>query len=392
MQIGPYRFDRLELAGSLGDLGTLIPITVGLITICGLNPTSVLLIVGSAYIVAGLYYRLPIPVQPMKAMGAIAIGLGLGEQTISAGALWMGAFLLILSSFNLLYVVSKLFSKPVIRGIQLALGLILIRKALQFMLSDGWHGILLGLSGLALLSLLRGSKRFPASIAVVLFGVLIGPFLKGIPLDVDPRMSEILFPSLEHFRGAFLLLVLPQLPLTLGNAIMATRETAHQYFKEGAKRVTTRALSRTMGLANILAGLLGGMPICHGSGGLTAHYRFGARSGGANLIIGSFCLAGALFFTKPVLILFSLFPLPLLGVLLFYVGFQHSLLIRDLRERGDLFLAILIGTLALLTGNLAIGFGAGILMRTLMSAFKARRPRKSLVRLPLPARGFHLRR
>ena len=386
MQIGPHKFDRWELAGSLGDLGTLIPLMVGLIALCGLNPTSVLLIVGSAYITAGLYYRLPIPVQPLKAMSALAIGLELDGGTIAAGALWMGAILLILSSFNLLRFLSKLFSKPIVRGIQLSLGLILMRKAFQFMVGDGLNGILIGLSGLAILLLLRGNRRLPGAIAVVLFGTLTGYFLKSVHVDIDPQILSVVLPSLSQFQVAFFLLVIPQLPLTLGNAIIATGETAEQYFKERARRVTPCALSRTMGLTNILAGFFGGMPICHGSGGLTAHHRFGARTGGANLIIGSFFLAGAVFFTKSVLTLFFLLPLSLLGVLLFYVGVQHACLIHDLKGRTDLSLAILIGGISILTGNLAIGFGAGILMRTLISVFKARRPREAFSRVPSRSR------
>ncbi len=392
MRIGAHKFDRGELAGSLADMGTLIPIMVGLIVICGLNATSVLLIIGLAYIMAGLYYRLPIPVQPLKAMGALAIGMGLSGATISAGAIWMGAILLILSCFNLLDFLSKLFTKPIIRGIQFGLGLILMKKALEFMAGDGLNGILIGLSGLAIILLLGSNKRFPASLAVILLGLLVAPFLQSVNrvnLDISAQIPRVAFPAWEQFPLALVLLVIPQLPLTLGNAIMATRETADQYFKEKAKRVTPRALSRTMGLANILAGFLGGMPICHGSGGLTAHYRFGARTGGANLIIGSFFLAGALFFTRPALIFFSLLPLSLLGVLLFWVGLQHSRLISDLKERTDVSLAILIGAVSILTSNLALGFATGILLRYLVLAFQSLRARRSLAPLPFPARELH---
>ena len=362
LKIGPYKFDRGELAGSLGDLGVLLPLMIALITINGLNPISVFLVVGLTYIVAGLYYRVPMPVQPLKAMSALAIGLGLGRETIAAGGLWMGAILLLLSFPYILTPLSRLFSKPIIRGIQLSVGLILIKRALGFMGEDGLSSITMGAAGLAIIFILRSNKRLPASLLVIGFGLVIGLFTirGGGEGNIDVSSLSLSFPSSKHFQTAFFLLVIPQLPLTIGNALMAARETAHQYFPEQARRVTLPSLSRGMGLANLLAGFTGGMPICHGSGGLTAHYRFGARTGGATVIIGSLFLLGAIFFAGPLLRLFLLLPLPILAALLFYVGFQHCLFIRDLKEGTDLSLALLIGAVAILSRNLAIGFGAGI--------------------------------
>ncbi len=373
MRAGPFIFDRRELGGAFGDLGTLVPIMVGLITICGLNPVAVLLMVGVAYIAAGLYYRLPVPVQPLKALGAIAIGAGLGRETISAGAISIGVVLLLLSSFDLARLVSKLFSKPVIRGIQLGLGLILMRRALEFISGDGMTGIIMGICGLAVLLVLRRNRHLPGSIALVLAGVLIGFFTKGIPGGIAPEAPNVAFPSLQHFGLAAVILVIPQLPLTLGNAVVASSETARQYFKEKACRVTPRALSLSMGVINVLTGLLGGMPICHGSGGLTAHYKFGARTGGANLMIGSLFLVGAVFFVRPALVFFSLIPLSVLGVLLGYVGLQHALFVRDLKQREDLAIAVLVAVVSIFTSNLAIGFATGIALWHLPRIFKARR-------------------
>ncbi|NOX97115.1 MAG: sulfate permease [Nitrospirae bacterium] len=382
MRIGPYKFDHWELAGSLGDLGVLLPLMIALITINGLNPVAVFLAVGLTYIVTGLYYRLPMPVQPMKAMSALAIGLGLGKETIAAGGLLMGVLLLLLSFPGILTPLSKLFSRPIIRGIQLSVGLILIKRALGFISVDGWSSIIMGGGGLIVLFLLRDNRRLPISLLVIGFGVVIGFFTLrgGGKGNIDVGSLLLSFPSLKHFQMAFLLLVIPQLPLTIGNALMAARETAHQYFPEQARRVTLPALSRGMGLANLLAGFTGGMPLCHGSGGLTAHYRFGARTGGANIIIGSLFLLGSIFFARPLLRLFLLLPLPILAALLFYVGFQHCLLIRGLKKGTDLFLALLIGSVAILSRNLAIGFGVGIVVQYLVS--KRRQKKSDICNLP----------
>ena len=119
------------------------------------------------------------------------------------------------------------------------------------------------------------------------------------------------------------------------------------------------ALLTTMGISNLLAGLLGGMPVCHGSGGLTAHVRFGARTGAAPLLIGGLFLAMAILLDGGVLPLLALFPLPVLGVLLFYVGVQHGLLAADLRRPGEWTVAIGIAAISLAASNLAVGFAVG---------------------------------
>jgi SulP family sulfate permease len=161
-------------------------------------------------------------------------------------------------------------------------------------------------------------------------------------------------------------LVIAQLPLTLGNAVVGTWDTARTYFKDDAYRVTPRALTTSMGLANIAAGLFGVMPMCHGSGGLTAHHKLGARTGGANLMIGGLILAVGLFLGIGALPFLSIIPLSVLGVLLAIVGVYHAILIRDLKAKRQMAVA---GTVAITTitlGNLAFGFGAGILLHHIL--------------------------
>ena len=125
----PFRFDRAELAGAVGDLGVLVPIAVALIVKNGLTPTAVLLPAGLLYVVAGLIYRLPVPVQPLKAFGAIAIAHGFGADDIAAGALLMGLLFLVLGASGLLDWVAKVFPHPIIRGIQLSVGLLFCQLA-----------------------------------------------------------------------------------------------------------------------------------------------------------------------------------------------------------------------------------------------------------------------
>ena len=126
---GSFRFDRAELAGAVGDLGVLVPIAVALIVKNGLTPTAVLLPAGLLYVVAGLVYRLPVPVQPLKAFGAIAIAHGFGADDIAAGALLMGMIFVVLGASGLLDWVAKVFPQPIIRGIQLSVGLLFCQLA-----------------------------------------------------------------------------------------------------------------------------------------------------------------------------------------------------------------------------------------------------------------------
>ena len=306
MRINSFRFNLQELGGALGDLGTLLPLMVALILINGLNATSVLLGVGLFYIVSGLYYRIPMPVQPMKAISAIAISLGLSASVIGAAGLLMGVILLLLSLTNLITVVVKLFPRPVVRGIQLSIGLILLRKGIelafsqQAFISGTSHspglgqlpiGILLAVLALAIFILfkfvlVRQSLRFPPSLALLTFGlgagVIFGP-VSGLD-KLTPTLPSLALPGAADFGIALTVLVIAQLPLTLGNAVVGTWDTAGIYFQERARRATPKALTTSTALANIAAGPLGAMPMGHGPGGPTAHHKLGDRSGAAALM------------------------------------------------------------------------------------------------------------
>ncbi len=387
MRINTFRFSLHEFGGALGDLGTLLPLMVALILFNGLNATSVLILVGLFYIGAGLYYRIPMPVQPMKAVATIAISLGLSASVIGAAGLIMGVILLLLSLTNLITIVVKLFPEAVVRGIQLSIGLILFKKGVELAFTEQTFingasrslalgqlpiGLLLAASALLIFILFkfvffRKSQRFPPSLALLTFGLGTGIIFGYIPRigNLAPALPSIALPGAANFWTALIVLVIPQLPLTLGNAVVGTWDTARVYFKDGAHRVTPRALTTSMGLANIAAGLLGGMPMCHGSGGLTAHYKLGARTGAANLMIGALILIAGLFLGGAVSFL-SIIPLSVLGVLLAIVGIYHASLVRDLKAKRQLAVAGTVAVVTIALGNLAFGFGTGILLHHLL--------------------------
>ena len=377
------------MGGALGDLGTLLPLMVALITLNHMNPTSVFLVVGLTYALCGLFYRLPIPVQPLKAVAAIAIAAGLSASVISASGLIMASFLLLLAITGLINPIAKLFPITIVRGIQLGVGLFLIKAGILLTTSrqvviggsDAMVGIshisvpvslLLAIaSGLVLLLFLK-KRLLPPSLVILSLGVVVGLVwgsfhgLNTIRLGLS--LPPLGLPSVADLSTALMVLVIPQIPLTLANAVFATASTAKTYFGPEARRVTPRALLSTMGIANLAAGLTGGVPVCHGSGGLTAHYRLGARTGGAPLMLGALFIGLAVAINGNVLPILSLIPYSVLGVLTIFVGVRHSMLVTDMRNPQDILVVAVIAVVAFITTNLAIGFASGIVLHLSLKA------------------------
>jgi SulP family sulfate permease len=159
------------------------------------------------------------------------------------------------------------------------------------------------------------------------------------------------------------LLVVPQFALTFGNSIVATENTARILYGEQARRVTVRALSLSIGIVNLAGAMIMAAPLCHGSGGITAHYRFGARTPKSSYVIGGVCLGLALFGRAAVGML-NLIPLAVLGVFLVYVGLQHAAYLRDIANRPSLLMiAVCVGLVSFITTNLMWGFLTGFILQ-----------------------------
>ena len=375
-------FDRVELAGSLGDLGTLLPIVIGMILINKLSPTTVFLAFGLFYLITGYYFRLPIPVQPLKAVGAIAIAYPnqITESVIGASGILFGLILLVLSLSGALDRVARLFTQPVVRGIQLALGLIFLKKGIELITTQniflsGVNGhfsefqINLGIGVLvfAIVLLLLDNKKVPAALAALGFGIIAGLVLGGLQgqsLGIGPTPVHLISPSLHDFWTAFIMLILPQIPLTIGNACVGTADACTSLFPNSPllSKATAGKFALTMGIANLPAGLFGAVPMCHGTGGLAAHYRFGARTAGAPFMIGAIFVVLALVLGEFGLTVLALIPNSVLGVLLIFAGLELCPLVRSLKTNEEFFVALLIAGIALAVPNMAWAFGIGILV------------------------------
>ncbi len=382
-----YQFNRLEIAGSLGDLGTLLPLAIGMILINGLHPTGLLASIGSYYILAGVYFGVPVPVQPMKVIGSYAIATAMTASQVTASGYLMGLVLLIIGATGTASRLGRLIPRSVIRGVQLSTGVLLMVQGVKMMLGTSTlqkiHqlaepyfsiqtiggiplGIPIGVAGSLLTLLLLDNRKFPAGLVVVAAGIILGAIFgtrEGLAqISVNPTLPAFLpfgWPTRTDFTFAVFALVLPQIPMTIGNAVVAYADLSQEYFKARSVKVTYNAACLSMACASFLSATLGGMPLCHGAGGLAAHYRFGARTAGSNIIIGAIFLALAFLLGDRALIIINLLPLAVLGILLLFAGSQLGLTILDLNTRKELFVCMLILGITL-AYNLAVGFMAGI--------------------------------
>ena len=388
-----FKFDRMELAGSLGDLGTLLPIAIAMILINGLNPLGLFLSVGMYYLFSGIYFGVTVPVQPMKVIGAYAIATSISASQILASSLLMGIFLLIIGVSGAIDIIRKVTPKAVIRGVQLSTGALLIAGGIRFIAGTSTFqalnhaaepnlafqfigpipiSLVIGAIAGIITLLLLDNRKFPAGLIVVFGGFITGMALGGkadlgsggIGLNL-PDILPFGFPGKVDFTFALFALVLPQLPMTVGNAVLAYSDLSTQYFKDRSSKVTNRNACLSMALANFFSFCLGGMPLCHGAGGLAAHYRFGARTAGSNVMIGLIFMALAALLGNNIVHVLNLLPMSILGVLLMFAGSQLTLTIMDLDRRKDYFVAILILGITL-ASNLAAGFVAGMVIAHLL--------------------------
>ena len=360
------RFDRRELAGAVADLGVLIPIATALIVKNGLSATAVLLPAGLLYLAVAATYGLPVPVQPLKAFGAIAIAKGLGSDAIAAGALLMGAIFLVLGRTGLIDLASRAFPKPLVRGVQLTVGLLflkiawgLVHHAPKSFRDHTADPTTLVIGGIVVLAAALAFKRRLVSLLLVGAAVVIALSRAHGAIAFGP--SDVAFPHLSGatFWTAFTVLVLPQVPLTFANSCIATTDAARTYFGERAARVRPGRLATTLGLANVLSGAIAGMPVCHGAGGMTAHRAFGARTAGAPLVMGSALVGVGLVLGAGLAALLAAFPLPILAGMLAAAGVLHIGLLRDLATVRGWAVALLIGVIGFEV-NLAVALPIGL--------------------------------
>jgi MFS superfamily sulfate permease-like transporter len=301
----------------------------------------------------------------MKAIGGMAIA---HAGTITPGMIWgsgifTGLFWLLMGVTGAITWIEKVTTKPVVRGIMLGLGLSFIVEGLGMMRAQP----VLAIGGMALTFLLLNNRRLPAMLALLGYGVAVALIQRPELIDelshlsIRFRWPELAFGriSWKELLSGFVILGLPQAPLTLGNAIIATVSENNAYFPD--RKVTAKTISIDHGVMNLISTCIGGIPMCHGAGGMAGHIRFGARTGGALVILGIIVLLTGLFLSDSVTLLFQVFPRPILGVILFFAGVELGLVIKDIKlKRQNLF--VLLVTAGTAMWNMGVAYLAGLLL------------------------------
>ncbi len=360
------RYDRMEWAGAFGDLGTLIPFTVAYISLLKMDPYGILLAFGIAKIVSGLYYKTPFPIQPMKAIGAVATTQAAQTIMITPNAVYgaglvTGIIWFLLGVTGAAKKVADVVSRPVAVGIVMGLGFGFMLEGIKMMSAD-W---LLGGAALLVTMLLLTNRAAPVMFLLLIVGAFVAvaqdPALLATlaSVSVEFRLPSFALDSMtwrEVMIGT-VFLALPQIPLTLGNAVLAVTEENNRLFPD--RPVTEKKVAISTGIMNLLGPIIGAVPMCHGAGGMAGHVRFGARTGGALIILGTLLLIVALFFSSSVETIFRIFPAPILGVILFLTGAQLALGSCNFgNTKSDRFVSLV--TAACAIWNIGLAFIIGV--------------------------------
>lgn len=348
-----------EIGGAFGDLGTVLPIMLGAIAVAGLAPGGVLTGFGVFLLATGALYRLPLPVQPMKAIGAVLLTGGMTAGDVASAGMATGILLLCLAVTGGLAWASRAVPRSAVIGLQLGLGLAMAWLGLKLMAAAPLAG---GIALVVLLGLPRFSSRIPAA-PLALLATAGASWGSGTAFRAWPGFAPAL-PGLvipgsweEAWRGLWVG-ALPQLPLTLANAIILTALLAKDLFPTN-HLVTERRLAFTTGAANLLLAPIGAMPMCHGAGGLVAQHRFGARSGFAPALLGLVLLVLGIGFAADAAALLAAVPTGAIGALLVVAGGDLALSRRLVEARPDCRPAIAAAALGTVVLDPAVGLGAG---------------------------------
>jgi len=348
-------FSLGELTGAVGDSVTVLPLVVALGALTDAPLAHVLLGFGAFQVVWGLRYGLPVSVEPMKALVGLAVAGTLTYGELVAAGLLAGVVLLLAGSAGLVGRVRSAVGRPVVRGVQLGVALLLAGAGLDLAASDP----VVAVGGLGVAVLAAVVDRRLAALTVLAAGTVVA-LRAGTPTVSLPALS-VLPASTPAFTHGALSGLAAQLAMTVGNAAVATSLLLEDLY--GAD-VSADELSRSMGVTNLIAVPLGGVPMCHGSGGLAGKHAFGARTGGANVLLGLGYAAAAL-----VDGLWTGFPTAALGVLLLVVAAGLGrVALRDVSgtDRG---LVLGVGALSLLA-SVGVAFLAGAGVRWLLDRFR----------------------
>jgi SulP family sulfate permease len=365
------RFGLSEWSGAVGDLGTLLPLTFALVVYNGFPASRLFLLVGIVYVTTGWFYKVPVSVQPLKVMAVIALAQGFSIDFLTTTAFFYGILFILFSVTGILRWLNKHISLALVRGIQLGIGLLLAKKAIELVYDKGLlinhssESVILNfvLFLMAIVLIWYFQKRNNLPIALFLIVISIPVVLLNFEIGTDFSSGTSLFafnfPDFSLLLNGFILLIIPQVPLTLGNAVFAASESCHSFWGKQAERVNPSRLGLSIGISNVFIGLLGGFPICHGAGGMAAHAQFGGKTGGTTIIIGVIMIAAAIL--EPLTRILFMIPVPILGAMLLFDSWRLIILVKKSPVNLERAIALVVGIVSFLAANLAVALIIGIL-------------------------------
>ncbi|CAA7032835.1 unnamed protein product [Microthlaspi erraticum] len=420
-----FRSKLAEVNGAMGDLGTYIPIVLALTLAKDLDLGTTLIFTGIYNAITGAVYGVPMPVQPMKSIAAVAIsstGEDFGIPEIMAAGICTGGILFVLGISGLMQFVFNIIPLSVVRGIQLSQGLAFAMSAVKYIRKEqnfsksksvgdrpwlGLDGLVLALVCVLFIVLVNGdgeeeeeeeeerddSRRrvsirkiianVPSALLVFLLGVVLAFIRKpSIVQDIKfgPSKIKVVKMNKEAWRNGFLKGTIPQLPLSVLNSVVAVCKLSYDLFPE--KKFSATSVSMTVGLMNMVGCWFGAMPTCHGAGGLAGQYKYGGRSGGCVALLGVAKLLLGLVLGSSLVGIMEKFPVGVLGALLLFAGIELAMAARDMNTKGDAFVMLVCAAVSL-GSNAAIGFVAGIVLYVVLWMRNYGRVKPSASGLPL---------
>ncbi|XP_039117301.1 molybdate transporter 2 [Dioscorea cayenensis subsp. rotundata] len=406
-----------ELGGAVGDLGTYIPIVLAVSLVNGLDLSTTLIFTALYNAATGFLFAVPMPVQPMKSIAAVAISESthLTIPQIMAAGLCTAGVLFILGATGLMSLAYRLIPLPVVRGVQLSQGLAFAFTAIKYIRynqnfsssktssSDtrpwlGLDGLILAISALLFIILVTGSgddedtiqeqqqdearcdntqrrrcirgsffRKIPSALLVFLLGLALC-FARNPSIihniKFGPSKITVVKISWQDWKTGFIRAAIPQIPLSVLNSVIAVCKLSADLFPD--RRVTARSVSVSVGLMNMVGCWFGAMPVCHGAGGLAGQYRFGGRSGAAVLFLAIGKMVLGLVFGNSFVRILAEFPIGLLGVLLLFAGIELAMASRDMGSKEDSFVMLMCAAVSLTGSSAALGFGCGIVLYLLL--------------------------
>eukprot|EP00262_Sarcandra_glabra_P021040 TRINITY_DN8641_c0_g1_i1.p1 TRINITY_DN8641_c0_g1~~TRINITY_DN8641_c0_g1_i1.p1 ORF type:complete len:487 (+),score=24.06 TRINITY_DN8641_c0_g1_i1:264-1724(+) len=396
-----------ELGGSVGDLGTYIPLVIALTLVNHLDLGTTLIFTALYNILTGLLFGIPMPVQPMKSIAAVAIAESQTHLTvpqIMAAGISTATVLFVLGCTGLMSFLYRFIPLPVVRGVQLSQGLSFAFTAINYIRYDqnfatgksgsartwlGLDGLVLALSSLLFIVLITGSgddeenpseqlapsnrtrrrwrSMIPAALLVFLLGLVLC-FIRDPSIFKDlnfgPSKIQLVTITWEDWKTGFVRAAIPQIPLSILNSVIAVCKLSGDLFP--GREASAMAVSVSVGIMNLVGCWFGAMPVCHGAGGLAGQYRFGGRSGASVLFLGIGKLVLGLAFGNSFVRILGEFPIGILGVLLLFSGIELAMASKDMSSKEESFVMLVCAAVSLTGSSAALGFVCGIILFVLL--------------------------